>query len=59
MGDKDMRGVRKINKYVVTRIVEEVYHVDAMGLQEAKDIVTERGDPARVTIVKETVKLKT
>lgn len=51
---KDGRG-RKLNYYTVVRIVRETYEVEAIDKDDARMKVQ---DPAKVEVVKETIKLQ-
>ena len=42
--------------YTVTRIVKEVFEIKASSRKEALDLVGTKGNPASITIIKETAK---
>ena len=43
--------------YSIKRYIVEEYGVEATSKEEAINVVSDRGDPARVTVLKETIKV--
>ena len=43
--------------YIITKIIEEKYSIEAKSKEEAKRIMEERGDPTAITVKKETIKI--
>ena len=44
--------------YTVLRVVEELYEVEASSPEEAKALVGVKGDPFKITVIRETSRVK-